>query len=80
MGGGGLAVSGFWCHAVGFVSCVYQVSGFGRREDVFMFNLVYKEVRFAKIILQESVLLFNIKCSIPVKFDGQGGNIAILIK
>jgi hypothetical protein len=33
-----------WCQVVGFVLSVWQKSGFSRREDVFTFNLVKKEV------------------------------------
>jgi hypothetical protein len=38
-----LHLSGFWSQAVGFVLCVWQESGFSRRDDVFIYNLLYKE-------------------------------------
>jgi hypothetical protein len=45
--------------------CSYQESGFGCREDVITFNVLYKDlifvlsIRFAKITLQETVFLFK---------------------
>jgi hypothetical protein len=37
-------MAGVWSLAVGFVLLVWQESVFKRREDVFTFNLLYKEI------------------------------------
>jgi hypothetical protein len=42
--GCGGVYGGAWSQAVGFASCVWQESGFSRREDVFTFNLFHKEI------------------------------------
>jgi hypothetical protein len=41
-GGGGLHLAGV-SQKIGFVLCVWQQSGFNRREDVFTFTLVYQD-------------------------------------
>jgi hypothetical protein len=56
--------------------CVWQEYGFSRREDVFIFNLLFLRnfinvvlsERFAKIMLRWIVIQFNTK-SIAVNFD-----------
>lgn len=57
--------------------CVWQDCGLSHGEVIFVFNLLYKitayillSARFAKIMMQKTVLLFSTKSFIPVKSDG----------
>jgi hypothetical protein len=41
-----LRLAGVWSQAIGFLLILYvwQESGFSRRENIFIFNLLYKEI------------------------------------